>query len=482
MAVHVKAVFRSDRIVAVGQLTVAQFDHRPAAIADQVMMVLPAAAPVGRLTLVLPNLIDDTGIREAQKGAIDGRQAHVRALVESGLVDLLSGHGAPTVEGSENRHALGRHPQSMRPKSGSRIHAPMIARSPWAVPYDAARPSDRPVTRSPSPLTAHHAACEPRQITTPAEDRMRPELFSIGPFTLYSFGLMAALALIVPGILAARDLRERGYEPGLSWEIILGAGIGGFIGARLNYLIEHDFEGGLFSATGLVWYGGVIGGAVGVLIVAAARKLPIGTVANVAAPGLALGYAIGRIGCQLAGDGDYGAPTSLPWGMSYPDGTVPTTETVHPTPVYETLAMFVVFAILWKLRKRLTSGWQLFGLWCVLQSIERFLVEFVRRNDEVALGLTTPQIISVVIAAVGVVILVMTRGGHRPGRTVAAVWAAIAIGAGPVMMSHSHDHGHAQDAHTVTSVSAESVPLTDHGTASLPLRAPDVPDGARPPA
>ncbi len=289
---------------------------------------------------------------------------------------------------------------------------------------------------------------------------MRPELFSIGPFTLYSFGLMVAIALIVPAWLASRDLRERGYDPNIGWEIILGAGVGGFIGARLDYLIQNDFEGGVFSATGLVWYGGVIGGALGVIIVSRIRKVPLGTIANVAAPGLALGYAIGRIGCQLSGDGDYGRPSSVPWAMSYPDGTVPTDEKVHPTPVYETLTMFVVFVVLWKLRHRLRSGWQLFGLWCVLQSVERFLVEFLRRNDEVAAGLTLPQWVSIGIALVGVAILWATRKGATPSTAVATVWAALVIGAAPAMMIHSHDHGHGSEAATPTITTTEYTATT----------------------
>ena len=285
---------------------------------------------------------------------------------------------------------------------------------------------------------------------------MRPELFSIGPFTLYSFGLMVALALIIPAWLATKDLKERGYDPGIGWEIVLGAGIGGFIGARIDYLIQNDFEGGLFSATGLVWYGGVIGGAIGVIAVALWRKVPVGVIANVAAPGLALGYAIGRIGCQLSGDGDYGRPTSLPWGMSYPDGTVPTTDIVHPTPVYETIAMFIVFVVLWKLRHRLSAPWQLFGLWCVLQSVERFLVEFLRLNDPVALGLTLPQWVSIAIAAVGVAILWVTRNGTAPTKAVAAIWAALVIGAAPAMLVDRHDHAHADAATAATTLTADA--------------------------
>ncbi len=242
---------------------------------------------------------------------------------------------------------------------------------------------------------------------------MIPDLFSIGPFTLHSFGLMAAIALIVPGVLASHDLRRRGYEAALAWEVIIAAGLGGLVGAKIDYLIENDGAGGFFSGTGLVWYGGVIGGAIAVIAVALWRKIPLGAIANVAGPGLAIGYAIGRIGCQLSGDGDYGKATSLPWGMSYPDGEVPTTEIVHPTPVYETLAMLVVFFVLWRLRDRLNRPWQLFGLWAVLAGAERFLVEFVRRNDDVAAGLTTAQLISIGMVAIGAAAWAVSRNRPR---------------------------------------------------------------------
>ncbi len=291
---------------------------------------------------------------------------------------------------------------------------------------------------------------------------MKPELFTIGPFTLHSFGLMAALALLAAGWVTSRFLAERDHDPAVGWELLLGAGIGGFIGARLDYLIQHDFEGPLLSGTGLVWYGGVIGGAIGVIAVALARKVPLGLAANAAGPALALGYAIGRIGCQLAGDGDYGGPSSLPWAMSYPNGTVPTTERVHPTPVYETLAMLAVFAVLWVLRKRLRNGWQLFGLWCVLQSVERFLIEFVRRNDAVALGLTLPQIVSIVILVVGVVILIATRDGADVRPAAAAVWVALVVGLAPALMHPPHQHtddAHAAHAGPAVAVSSATMPV-----------------------
>lgn len=230
---------------------------------------------------------------------------------------------------------------------------------------------------------------------------MIPDLFTIGPFTLHSFGLLAALALIIPAYLVSRDLARRGLDPSLAWELAIGAGVGGFIGARVDYLIQNPGEGGLFSSSGLVWYGGVIGGAIGVIGVALWRRQKVGVIANAVAPALALGYAIGRIGCQLSGDGDYGTASSLPWSMSYPDGEVPTTELVHPTPIYETASMLVIFWILWRWRDRFTRPWALFGVWALLAGVERLLIEFVRRNDTAFAGLTAAQLVSVGLIVLG---------------------------------------------------------------------------------
>lgn len=243
---------------------------------------------------------------------------------------------------------------------------------------------------------------------------MIPDLFTIGPFTLHSFGLLAALALIVPALFVSRDLRDRGRDGVIAWEFAVAAGIGGFLGARIDFLIQNG-GGDLFSSTGFVWYGGVIGGAVGVILVSFWRKIPVGITANIMAPALALGYAIGRIGCQLSGDGDYGSASSLPWAMSYPDGEVPTTELVHPTPLYETTALLLVFWALWRLRGRLDRQWDLFGLWAIFAGVERFLIEFIRRNEAELAGLTTAQLVSIVLVALGAFLLARGRtGGLRP--------------------------------------------------------------------
>jgi phosphatidylglycerol:prolipoprotein diacylglycerol transferase len=242
---------------------------------------------------------------------------------------------------------------------------------------------------------------------------MQPEIH-LGPLTLQTFGIAFGCGFIAAGLLLAKRFRELDLPGDWAYEMVFAGLLGGLIGARADYLIENwnkvsgDLLGNIFSGSGLVWLGGVIGGALGVVLWAWRRRWLGLALLDTAAPALALGYAIGRIGCQLSGDGDYGKHTDLPWGMSYPHGTVPTTDTVHPTPVYETLTMGLVALFLWQLRDRVRPG-LLFALWLVLSGTERLLVEFIRRNHPEALGLTVPQLVSIVMMAVGGVWLARAR-------------------------------------------------------------------------
>jgi len=140
---------------------------------------------------------------------------------------------------------------------------------------------------------------------------------------------------------------------------------------------------------------------------------------DLCAPALALGYAVGRVGCQISGDGDYGQAWDGPWAMAYPDGEVPIDTPVHPTPIYETVAMGLVALGLWHLRDRFRPG-VLFGIYLVAAGIERLLVEFVRRNDIALAGLTVPQLESIVLALAGAALVgaLARRGGL--GRSPAA--------------------------------------------------------------
>ena len=246
---------------------------------------------------------------------------------------------------------------------------------------------------------------------------MQPEIH-IGPLDLKTFGICFAVGFLVSGVLIGRRFRELGKPVDWSYEMVFAALIGGLVGSRLDYLLQNwskvsgDLVGNLFSGSGLVWFGGAVGGAIGVVLWARWRGFLGWQLFDTAAAPLAIGYAIGRVGCQLSGDGDYGIHSTLPWAMAYPDGTVPTTDTVHPTPVYETLAMGLTAALLWRLRDRLPLG-VLFGLYLVISGLERFLVEFIRRNEEVVAGLTQPQLISLVLMVLGAGIVVARRSVPR---------------------------------------------------------------------
>lgn len=242
---------------------------------------------------------------------------------------------------------------------------------------------------------------------------MQPEI-SIGGLSLKTFGMFFALAFLAIGALLARRLVELGKPVDWAYEIAFSALAGGLIGARLYFIAQNyddvsdDLLGNLFSGSGLVWYGGVIGGAIAVVLWARWRGMLGLGLLDLCAPGLALGYAIGRVGCQVSGDGDYGKAWDGPWAMAYPDGVVPTTQEVHPTPVYETLAMGLAALALWHLRDRFRPG-ILFALYLVIAGIERFFVEFLRRNADVAAGLTGAQLESLALLIAGVVWLVIAR-------------------------------------------------------------------------
>lgn len=253
---------------------------------------------------------------------------------------------------------------------------------------------------------------------------MRTEIDLAG-LSIKTFGLLFALAFLACGLLLARRLKELGKPVDWAYEIVFAALIGGLVGSRVYWVVQNyddagdDLLGNLFSGSGLVWYGGAIGGALGVVLWAQRRGMLGLGLLDLCAPALALGYAIGRVGCQISGDGDYGDRSDLPWAMAYPDGAVPTNEEVHPTPIYESLAMGFVALWLWRRRDAYRPG-VLFALYLVLSGVERVLVEFVRRNEVVAAGLTVPALESLAVCAVGAawLVLLRRRGGWDPGSAV----------------------------------------------------------------
>ncbi|HUN78468.1 MAG TPA: prolipoprotein diacylglyceryl transferase family protein [Solirubrobacteraceae bacterium] len=255
---------------------------------------------------------------------------------------------------------------------------------------------------------------------------MKPTFDVLG-LSIKSFGVVFALAFLACGMLIARRLRELGKPVDWAYELVFAALVGGLVGARGYYVLQNYDEvkghllSSVFSGSGLIWYGGAIGGAIGVLAWMRWRRQLSLVMLDMTVTALALGYALGRIGCQVSGDGDYGIRSNLPWAMGYPHGTVPTPPgvTVQPTPIYETVTMGLVALLLWRLRDRVRPG-VIVALYCLLSGLERFLVEFIRRNKEVLVGLTAAQVESVVLMIVGAVWLaLLVRGSGLDGLRVA---------------------------------------------------------------
>jgi phosphatidylglycerol:prolipoprotein diacylglycerol transferase len=246
---------------------------------------------------------------------------------------------------------------------------------------------------------------------------MRPVLFSVFGFDIQSYGVSKALAALAAAFLLARAFEKMGLKRDSAYSLVMWATIWGFVGAKIYYLLEQlpNFDVHHLGGMGFTWYGGLIGGAVAALVVVHRHQLPLGKVAGAAAIPLTIAYGIGRLGCLLAGDGTYGRPTSLPWGMTFPHGVVPTDVPVHPTPLYEALAAVLIAAILWALGKSWNPA-AVFGAYLALSGISRFLVEYLRINKPALLGLTQPQLWALASLIVGVGLIVRTQylNGPRP--------------------------------------------------------------------
>lgn len=255
---------------------------------------------------------------------------------------------------------------------------------------------------------------------------MYPELFRIGDFVITSFGLMMFLSFVTAAWITGKQLERYGMPKELAWDVLAWVALGGIAGAKLYYLALHmddliaDPVGQLLSRGGLVWYGGLIGGVVAYYIQIRAKKLPVATMFDATAPALAVGYAVGRLGCFLVGD-DYGRYTDGPFGVVFPGGGTPpstagymrsigetnipasiadsTIVPVHPTQLYEIGLAMIMFAVLWRLgRERGLRAGQLFAVYLAMYGVERFLIEFVRaKSDRILLGMSTSQAASIVL-------------------------------------------------------------------------------------
>lgn len=242
---------------------------------------------------------------------------------------------------------------------------------------------------------------------------MYPILFKWGPFTFYAYGLMLALAFIACTIVARREAKYRGLDPDIVYDLVILSAVGGIIGGRLLYVAANWLEflldpWSIFAIQngGLIFYGGLMGGAVTLLSYLWWKRLPLGQIADLVALVLPLGSAIGRLGCFLNGC-CYGLITHVPWGIVFP-GLAPLDFPRHPTQLYDALYNLLLFALLWFLRHRLLYAGMLFWTFLAFYSSARFGVEFLRENTLFFWGLSLSQIISIVAFSISIIGLVVT--------------------------------------------------------------------------
>lgn len=244
---------------------------------------------------------------------------------------------------------------------------------------------------------------------------MHPELLHIGPLTIYTYGLMMATGFLVCYLILQHELKKRGESLDLASNIVFWAAIGGILGAKIFFIIDYwsefvaDPVGMIFSGSGLVFHGGLIGGTLAVILLLRHSKKEIGPYADLIAPLLLIGQGFGRIGCFFAGC-CHGKACTLPWAVTFPYASPPADYPVHPTQLYEAFYNFIIYFVIVKfIRPRLKRNWMTFAVYLLFAGGERFLIEFIRVNPRIALGLTSAQFTSLGLFLTGLVMLLWLR-------------------------------------------------------------------------
>jgi len=242
---------------------------------------------------------------------------------------------------------------------------------------------------------------------------MYPILFSIGSFEITSFGVLVGIGASVGAWMFRRELAATRYA-NAALDVAMAGILGGLGGAKLLWVLEHLGEEPatalIFSRGGLSWFGGFAGGVAAGLACLRIRKVPLLGALSAAAPAMAIGQAIGRVGCFLVGD-DYGRPSSLPWSVAFPEGLPPTLVRVHPTQLYEALALLPIAWLLIRWRRQRRADMSVIGLYLVAAGGVRFAIEFLRINTRVVGHLSVAHLAALLTMATGIVVLARAATG-----------------------------------------------------------------------
>lgn len=243
---------------------------------------------------------------------------------------------------------------------------------------------------------------------------MYPVLFRLGGIEITSFGAFVAIGALV-GLLMFRHELRRSRLPEAGLDAAIAGILGGMLGAKLLWTIEHLGEGPvldlLLSRGGMSWFGGFAGGVLAGLALMHYKRLPKLALVSAATPALCIGHALGRVGCLLVGD-DYGRPTDLPWGVAFPEGLPPTDVPVHPTQIYEAVLLVPLASLLIRWRRRGRPDAFVLGAYLAGAGTIRFAIEFLRVNERVLGNLSVAHLASLAAAVIGVLLLLKGRT-HR---------------------------------------------------------------------
>ncbi len=261
-----------------------------------------------------------------------------------------------------------------------------------------------------------------------------PFAYNLGSFGFTGFGLAILLCFLTGQAVAQSELARRGYDPEPVNDMVFAAVIGGLLGAKLYWVVVLGHWDGLFQREGFVYWGGFIGGMLAVMAVVVKKRVGLMRMFDVCAPACAAAYAVGRTGCWAVGD-DYGRPWNGFLAVTFPEGAPPsyagvmlqefgtpipagatpaTLLSVYPTQLFEVALGFVMFLVLWRMRDhKHAEGW-LWGVFCVMSGLERFIIEFFRAKDDLLpIGITYAQSISIAFMLLGVAFM---AARWKPGR------------------------------------------------------------------